>query len=93
MLALSTIGLRLDAAADNPMRVTQLAAIYISATVLFLIASDALSAPLLLTVMLVGVVVGGFAGAQLTRRLPAWLLRGILLATAAITTVLYLLRG
>ncbi|MEU0597155.1 sulfite exporter TauE/SafE family protein [Streptomyces sp. NPDC006393] len=93
MLALWGIGLGLDAAAGNPMRVTQLAAVYLSATVLFLIASDALSAPLLLTVMLVGAVAGGFAGAHLTRRLPAWLLRGILLATAVITTVLYFVRG
>ncbi|MFI5681921.1 sulfite exporter TauE/SafE family protein [Streptomyces cellulosae] len=93
MLALWTIGLGLDAAVSNPMRITQLAAIYLSATALFLTASDALSAPLLLTTMLVGAVAGGFAGAHLARRLPAWLLRGILLATAMITTVLYFLRG
>jgi hypothetical protein len=43
--------------------------------------------------MLVGTVAGGFAGAHLARRLPAWLLRGVLLATAMITTVLYFLRG
>lgn len=93
MLALWTIGLRLDAAAGNPMRVTQLAAIYLSATALFLTASDALSAPLLLTAMLVGAVAGGFVGAHLARRLPARLLRGILLSTASITTVVYFLRG
>ncbi len=93
MLALWHIGLGLDAAVSNPMRITQLAAIYLSATVLFLMASDALSAPLLLAVMLVGALAGGFAGAHLARRLPAWLLRGLLLATAMITTVLYFLRG
>lgn len=93
MLALWSIGLGLDAAVGNPMRITQLAAIYLSATVLFLIASDALSAPLLLTAMLVGAVTGGFAGAHMARRLPAWLLRGVLLSTAVITTVLYFLRG
>lgn len=43
--------------------------------------------------MVVGAVAGGFAGAYLARRFPAWLLRGLLLATAAITTVLYFLRG
>lgn len=93
MLALWSVGLCLDAAVSNPMRITQVAAIYLSATVLFLIASDALSAPLLLTAMLVGAVAGGFAGAHLARRLPARLLRGVLLSTAVITTVLYFLRG
>ncbi|MFE9686863.1 sulfite exporter TauE/SafE family protein [Streptomyces sp. NPDC006285] len=93
MMALWTIGLDLDAAISNPMRITQLAAIYLSATALFLIASDALSAPLPLTAMLTGSVAGGFAGAYLARRLPAWLLRSVLLATAVITTVLYFLHG
>lgn len=93
MLALWSIGLGLDAAVSNPMRIAQLAAIYLSATVLFLIASDALSAPLLLTGMLVGAVAGGFAGAHLARRLPARLLRGVILTTAVIMTVLYFLRG
>ncbi|TDD16561.1 sulfite exporter TauE/SafE family protein [Nonomuraea diastatica] len=93
MLALWSIGLGLDAAVSNPMRIAQLAAIYLSAAVLFLIASNALSAPLVLAAMLVGAVAGGFAGAHLARRLPTWLLRGVLLATAVITTVLYFLRG
>ncbi|UIX32058.1 sulfite exporter TauE/SafE family protein [Streptomyces sp. GQFP] len=93
MLALWSIGLGLDAAVSNPMRIAQLAAIYLSATVLFLIASDTLSAPLLLTGMLVGAVAGGFAGAHLARRLPARLLRGVILTTAVIMTVLYFLRG
>ncbi|MFE9768049.1 sulfite exporter TauE/SafE family protein [Streptomyces sp. NPDC005808] len=93
MLAFWSIGLGLDAALTNPMRIAQLTAIYLSATALFLFASDALSAPLLLTCMLVGAVAGGFAGAHLARRLPAWLLRGIILTTAMIMTVLYFLRG
>ncbi|MFE0353313.1 sulfite exporter TauE/SafE family protein [Streptomyces nigra] len=93
MMALWSIGLGLDAAASNPMRIAQLAAIYLSATVLFLIASDALSVPFLLAAMLVGAVAGGFGGAHLARRLPAWLLRGVILATAVTTTVLYFLRG
>ncbi|MER5432342.1 sulfite exporter TauE/SafE family protein [Streptomyces sp. NPDC002588] len=93
MLALWSIGLGLDAAVSNPMRIAQLAAVYVGATTLFLIASDTLSAPLLLTVMLAGAVFGGFAGAHLARRLPAWLLRGVLLTTAMTTTVLYFLRG
>jgi uncharacterized membrane protein YfcA len=93
MVALWSIGLGLDAAVSNPMRITQLAAIFLSASVLFLIASGALDAPLFLAAMLVGAVAGGFAGAHLARRLPAWLLRSALLATAVITTVLYFLRG
>lgn len=93
MLALWSVGLGIDAAAGNPMRIAQLAAIFFSATVLFLFASDALSAPLLLVAMLAGAVAGGFAGAHLARRLPAPLLRGVLLGTAVTTTVLYFLRG
>ncbi|MEV5491749.1 sulfite exporter TauE/SafE family protein [Streptomyces bobili] len=93
MLALWSSGLGLDAAASNPMRIAQLAAIYVSAAVLFLVASDTLTAPFLLATMLVGAVVGGSAGAHLARRLPARLLRGVILATAAAMTVLYFLRG
>ena len=93
MLALWSIGLGLDAAVSNPMRIAQLAAIYLSATVLFLIFSDTLSSPLLLTCMLSGSVAGGYAGAHFARRLPAWLLRGIILSTAVTMTVLYFLRG
>ncbi|UKY48700.1 sulfite exporter TauE/SafE family protein [Streptomyces inhibens] len=93
MLALWSVGLGLDTAISNPMRVTQLAAIYLSATALFLIASDALNAPLVLAGMLAGAVAGGFAGAHLARRLSARLLRGIILTTAVTMTVLYFLRS
>ncbi|MFI9605253.1 sulfite exporter TauE/SafE family protein [Streptomyces sp. NPDC052043] len=93
MLALWSIGLGLDAAASNPMRIVQLAAVYLGATVLFLMASDALSAPLVLTTTLAGAVAGGFVGAHVARRLPARLLRGVILTTAVIMTVLYFLRG
>lgn len=93
MLALWSIGLGLDTAAGNPMRIAQVAAVYLSATALFLLASDALDTPLLLTTMLLGGVVGGFAGAHLARRLPAGLLRGTILAIAVTMTVLYFLRG
>ncbi|MGV9351414.1 sulfite exporter TauE/SafE family protein [Streptomyces spiralis] len=93
MVALWSIGLGLDAAAGNPMRITQLAAVFLTSGVLFLFTSDALRAPLLLVTLLVGATAGGFVGAQLARRLPARLLRGALLATATVTTVLYFLRG
>jgi uncharacterized protein len=92
MLALWSIGLGLDTAVSNPMRIAQLAAIYLTATALFLIVSDVLNAPRALVTMLVGAVVGGFAGAHLARRLPGWLLRGVVLTTATIMTVLYFLR-
>jgi uncharacterized membrane protein YfcA len=93
MMALWGIGLGLDTAASNPMRVVQLVAMYLGAIVLFLVGSDALGNPLVLTGMLVGAVVGGFAGAHLGRRLPARLLRGGILTTAVAMTVLYFLRG
>ncbi|MBI0376261.1 sulfite exporter TauE/SafE family protein [Streptomyces albiflaviniger] len=93
MLAVWSIGLGLDTSTGNPMRVAQITAIYLSATGLFLIASDALGAPRLLVAMLVGAVAGGVAGARIARRLPAWLLRAVILTTAVTMTVLYFLRG
>lgn len=93
MLALWSVGLGLDAAVSNPTRVAQLTAVFLSAAAVFLVASDALSAPRLLTATLVGAVAGGYAGAHLARRLPAPLLRGALLATAVTMTALYFLRG
>lgn len=93
MLAFWSIGLGLDTAAGNPMRIAQLAALNLSATVLFLVASDALRTPLVLVTMLIGAVIGGFAGAHLARRLPARSLRGIILVIAVTMTVLYFLRG
>ncbi|MGW1761956.1 sulfite exporter TauE/SafE family protein [Streptomyces mirabilis] len=93
MVALWSIGLGLDAAAGNPMRITQLAAVFLTSGVVFLFTSEALRAPLLLAALLVGATAGGFAGAHLARRLPARLLRSVLLATATVTTVLYFLRA
>lgn len=93
MLALWSIGLGLDTAVSNPMRIAQLAAIWLSATILFLFASDALSTPRVLATMLAGAVAGGFAGAHIARHLPPWLLRGVILTTAATMTVLYFLRA
>ncbi|MEV8087593.1 sulfite exporter TauE/SafE family protein [Streptomyces nigra] len=93
MVALWSIGLGLDAAVGNPMRIAQLAAVFLTSGVVFLFTSDALCAPLLLVALLVGATVGGFAGARLARRLPARWLRGVLLATATVTTVLYFLNA
>jgi uncharacterized membrane protein YfcA len=93
MMAVWGIGLGLDPATSNPMRVTQLAAVNVTAAMLFLFASDVLTAPLLPAGLLVGALVGGIAGAYVARRLPARLLRAVVLATAATMTVLYFLRG
>ncbi|KND39304.1 sulfite exporter TauE/SafE family protein [Streptomyces acidiscabies] len=93
MMALWSVGTGLDAATGNPMRTAQVTAVYLSATVLFLTASDALSAPRHLTALLAGAVIGGFAGAHLGRRMPSRLLQGVVLTTAAAMTVLYFLRG
>lgn len=93
MLALWSVGLGLDPAVSNPMRVAQVGTVYLTATVLFLVASDALRTPGLLGAMLAGAVAGGFGGAHVARRLPAGPLRGVILGTAVAMTVLYFLRG
>ncbi|GAA3769487.1 sulfite exporter TauE/SafE family protein [Plantactinospora mayteni] len=93
LLALWSVGLGLDASVGNPVRLTQVAAVYLAATGLFLAASDVLRTPLPLGTMLVGALAGGFAGAHLARRLPARLLRGVVLTTAVTMTVGYALRA
>lgn len=89
MLALWGVGLGIDTATGNPMRVVQVAAIYLSSATVFLVASPAARHPVTLLAMVAGAVVGGFAGARLGRRLPPRLLRGAILTTATTTTVLY----
>lgn len=93
MLALWSAGLGIDAAAGNPMRVAQLAAVNAVAAGIFLVAADVLADPAPLLAVLVGAAVGGFGGARLARRLPARWLRAVVLSTAATMTVLYFLRG
>jgi uncharacterized protein len=93
MLAVWSVGLGLDTAVGNPMRVAQIATIYTAATVLFLAAADILGNPVPLLAVLLGAVAGGFAGAHLARRLPSRLLRGVVLTIAVSMTVLYFLRG
>jgi uncharacterized protein len=93
MLATWHIGLGQDPATGNPMRVTQLAAIFLSATVLFLIASDALRTPAILTAMLIGAVLGGFVGAHVARKVPPRALRATILTIATAMTVLYFVQS
>ena len=64
MLALWSVGLGLDTAVGNPMRVTQLAAVWSVAAVLFLLAADVLRDPMPVAAVLVGAVAGGLAGAR-----------------------------
>ncbi|MBU7598062.1 sulfite exporter TauE/SafE family protein [Streptomyces sp. P38-E01] len=91
MLSLWSVGLGIDAATGNPTRIVQLAAMYLSASALFLLAFGVQGSPTLLLALLVGAVVGGHGGAHLARRLPAALLRRTVLVIAATTTVLYFL--
>ncbi|QDQ15128.1 sulfite exporter TauE/SafE family protein [Streptomyces spectabilis] len=93
MMALWSVGLGLDTAVSNPMRTVQIAAVYLTAAVLFLVASDALNTPWLLGAMLTGAVTGGFTGAHFARRLSARVLRGVILTTAVTMTVLYFVRS
>ncbi|MCI2421714.1 sulfite exporter TauE/SafE family protein [Saccharopolyspora sp. K220] len=93
MLAFWSIGVGLDAAAGNPTRVVQLAAIYTVAAVFFLIAADVLSYAVPVAAVLVGAIIGGWGGAQVARRLPSAALRGVVLTTAVTMTVVYFLRA
>lgn len=93
MLALWSVGLGLDAAVGNPMRVTQLAAVWSVAALLFVFTTDVLGDPLPVAAVLVGAVAGGLLGARLVRRLPAGVLRAVVLCTAITMTSLYTLRG
>ncbi|MCW0216530.1 MAG: sulfite exporter TauE/SafE family protein [Pseudonocardia sp.] len=92
MLALWNVGLGIDAATGNPMRVAQLGAVYGVASAVFLVAADVVVDPLPLVGMLVGGITGGVLGAQVVRRLPARVLRAIVLTTAVTMTALYLVR-
>jgi uncharacterized membrane protein YfcA len=92
MLAAWSVGLGVDAARGNPLRVAQLAAIYATAATAFLLTTDVLDQPGPLAAVLIGAVAGGVAGARLARRLSARVLRGTVLATAVTMTVLCGLR-
>lgn len=93
MLALWTVGLAMDAATGNPMRVAQVAAVYAPAAAVFLVSGEVLRDPLPIVAVLVGAVLGGWGGAHVARRLPARVLRGVVLVTAVTMTVLYFWRS
>ncbi len=93
MLAFWTATTTLDPARGNPLRVIQVAAVYLTAAVIFVFAADVLSQPMHLVALLAGAVIGGYAGAHLVRRLPPTMLRGLVLTTAVLMTGLFFVRA
>jgi hypothetical protein len=93
MLAFWTATTSLDPARGNPLRVVQVAAVYLTAAVIFVFAADVLSQPLHLVALLAGAVLGGYAGAHVVRRLPPAMLRGLVLGTAVVMTGLFFVRA
>lgn len=93
MLAFWTATTSLDPARGNPLRVIQVAAVYLTAGVVFVFAADVLSRPVALVAMLGGAMVGGYAGAQLVRRMPARVLRTLVLTTAVLMTMVFFVRA
>jgi uncharacterized protein len=73
--------------------VIQVSAVYLTAGVIFLLAADVMGQPWELVALLFGAVVGGYAGAHLVRRLPAVVLRALVLTTAVAMTVLFFVRA
>ena len=93
MLAFWTATTTLDPARGNPLRVVQVAAVYLTAAVIFVFAADVLSQPLHLAALLAGAVIGGYAGAHLVRRLPPTMLRVLVLTTAVLMTGMFFVRA
>ncbi|GAA1609111.1 MULTISPECIES: sulfite exporter TauE/SafE family protein [Kribbella] len=93
MLAFWTATTTLDPARGNPLRVIQVAAVYLTAAVIFVFAADVLAQPSQLVVMLGGAIIGGYAGAHVVRRLPAGVLRALVLGTAVLMTGLFFVRA
>lgn len=93
MLAFWTATTSLDPARGNPLRVIQVAAVYLTAAVIFVFAADVLSQPLQLVALLAGAVLGGYAGAHVVRRMPPRMLRGLVLGTAVLMTGLFFVRA
>jgi uncharacterized membrane protein YfcA len=93
MLAFWSATTSLDPAKGNPLRVIQVAAVYLTAAVIFLFAADVLDQPLKLIALLAGAVLGGYLGAQLVRRLPVGVLRGLVLTTSVAMTAVFFVRA
>ncbi len=93
MLAFWTATTSLDPAKGNPLRVIQVAAVYLTSGLIFVFAANILDQPTYLVTMLLGAMVGGYAGAHLVRRLPAAMLRVLVLSTAVAMTALFFVRA
>ncbi|MFI5696152.1 sulfite exporter TauE/SafE family protein [Kribbella sp. NPDC051586] len=93
MLAFWTATTSLDPARGNPLRVIQVAAVYLTAAVIFVFAADVLSQPIRLVALLAGAIVGGYFGAHLVRRLPPAVLRVLVLTTAIAMTAIFFVRA
>lgn len=93
MLAFWTATTSLDPARGNPLRVMQVAAVYLTAAVIFVFAADVLSQPIRLVALLAGAVVGGYFGAHVVRRLPPAVLRVLVLTTAIAMTAVFFVRA
>jgi uncharacterized protein len=93
MLAFWTATTPLDPAKGNPLRVIQVAAVYLTAGVIFLFAADVMGQPLHLLALLAGAILGGYFGAHLVRRLPAAVLCSLVLTTAVAMTALFFVRA
>jgi len=93
MLAFWTATTTLDPARGNPLRVIQVAAVYLTAAVIFVFAADVLAQPMQLVAMPAGAIIGGYGGAHVVRRMPARVLRGLVLSTAVLMTGLFFVRA
>ncbi|MEU8223210.1 sulfite exporter TauE/SafE family protein [Kribbella sp. NPDC048915] len=93
MLAFWTATTTLDPALGNPLRVVQVAAVYLTAALIFVFAADVLAQPVQLVALLAGAVVGGYTGAHVVRRLPPAVLRALVLSTAVLMTALFFVRA
>jgi uncharacterized membrane protein YfcA len=90
MVAFWSVAAGMDPARGNPLRVAQVAAVWFTATAIFLFASDVLQRPRELAILIAGALVGGFFGAAIARKLPARVLRGLVLTSAIGVTAAYL---
>ncbi|MEV8373738.1 sulfite exporter TauE/SafE family protein [Kribbella sp. NPDC056861] len=89
MVAFWSVAASVDPGRLNPLRQAQMAAIYITAGAVFLVASDVLTEWPKLLVMLTGAIIGGYGGASIGRRLSTSVLRAIVVTSAAAMTVGY----
>lgn len=89
MVAFWSVAAGIDPGRANPLRVIQMAAIYLTAAIIFLVASDVIGESLKVGLMLGGALLGGFGGATIARSLSAPVQRAIVVGSAAAMTVAY----